>query len=746
MGHDRDSLDPTGIADGFTEPLPYEPSEDDRKLVTRVKELFNKAKRAKGTYDRDMDFWRRYLRGEQHFLFRDKDSGDVVRLVPRDAKRLYSQNNQLRPTMRSLVGKMTRMTPTFVVVPPTMDQDEVHGARVADAFFAFARQKEKLDVKYIEWCEDAASFGTGVLQLEWDPTAGQCLAYCTECEGAFPEEAAGEDCPNCTGILSEAASMNMEASMMEAQATGGQPEALEANKALTAPIPKLDKAYEGDFRVRVRDPRNVFPEAGVSDPLELRYCFYRESTPVTEVRRRFPEMGIYLHAEVGPDDAASDLRQSEVTDEHVQLYEYHERPTELYPKGRIVWIANDLVLKEIESPYAKLGRLPFYWARWTVNKGEIWGESFLAQAWHRQKELNALETVQREYSELMARPRYLKPIGSKIAQDEISALTAQLIAYNANAGKIEPLQIPELPQGFFARRQELIDDIRGQAGVTAQEAGLQTSDPNGRAMAIIEAEADQQLGPITRRNNTEWGELHRGILVLVDENYSRTRSFTVSGEDTYTETFSFEEMNLSPGWDIQLEVEDGLSKNQALRMTQAMELLQGGVFTDPQTGVPDVRKFVRVARLKIPGIGPDMNSTEYAAARDLIRKIENQEVAEPGPEDDAVAFEEVIRHWLRANRRRKPPELIDQVRQAWQFYAMWAASGAPPLGFMGGGQEGSQPGQDQSAPGGTPNNAGKLGTNLSPGAPGLAQEAQQGVQNADAAAEGQARTTQQREG
>lgn len=747
MSINPESIDPIGIADGFRSALPYEPSEDDKLLAQRVEDRFRRAMDAKNTVDQDMDFWRRYVKGEQSHWYLDRDSGQVVRLFPKDSKRLSSMNNVLRPSCRSLVGKLTRMVPTFQFVPPTMDAAEVQAARVADAFFDYFRRKEELEVKYSDLYEDVVHMGTGVVQLEWDPTAGEKKAFCPECESSFAEDLIGSECLTCAADLQEAAAMDMESGLQEAQMMGTEAPGLEHSPAAHKEIPILQDANDGDAIVHVRDPRDIFIEPGVTEPRKLRWCVYRSVEPVTEVRRRFPEMGQFIGpSRQGQDSYAARYDASPLDlDEHVTLLEYHEVPTELYPKGRIVWVAEGIILKELESPYYTLKRLPFFFFRWVINRGEFWGESFVAQAWHRQKELNAIETVFREYAELISRAKVLVPLASRVSTDEFTPTTGQAIKYNSGAGaKPEYMVPPEMPQSMFNRRMEITEDIRIQAGITSQEAGLDVKDPNGRAMAIVEAEADQQTGPIIRRNIAEWSWLHRGLLLLVKERYSPERKFTVAGEDNYAETFSFSELNLSPGWDIQMEVEDGLSKNQALRLTQAGEMLQWGVFTDPQTGMPDMRKFVRVARIKVPGVGPDLVSPDYAAAMDLIRKVKRGEPAEPQSFDDAVIFAEVLYGWLKSHGRREDPFIVQQIEQMWQFYTQWAVSGMPPQGVPVTGASGQG---DASAPGGTPNNSGMLGTDLAAGNTGqVGSEAGAMIQQADGAAEQGARTTTQREG
>jgi rubrerythrin len=757
----QDPLDPTGILE-IAPSEDYEPIEDDVELLDKLNEKFRKCHEHRAGYEREWELYRLYHKGEQ-YLYRDRDTGDVVRLAPKAQKRLFSQNNQMRPAARSLAGKLGRMIPTFSVIPATTDSDEVYGARVAEAFVEFFRRKEKLDGKYLDVIESMIDFGTGVLGLEWDPSAGRTLAWCSTCKYTGGEDEVGADCPICEAELAEAAALEEEAALLEgqvAQLEGQPPPPRGPNQAGNAPIPKLEKVKEGDLLIQHYDTRDVFVEPGVVKPEKLRYCFNRfTETPLSEIRERFPSRGMFVESDSA--ESTNTARYTLTKDggaiddssgEYATLYRYVEVPSGLYPKGRVIWFTRDVVLEETESPYYKLGRLPLFFFRWILNPGEFWGEPPAAQAWHRQKELNALETVIREYEELMVRLKVLDPLGSQVSIDEFTPVTGQKVKYNPIRGKPEYLTPPEMPQGIFARRMELIEDIRVQYAISSTEFGMEQSDPNGRAMAIIEAESDQQVGPILRRIFMELSWLVQGALIVTRDRYSPERKFSVSGDDGFSETFQFDEMNLSPGFDLQLEPDDGLAKNQAVRITQAADLANiPGLLSDPMTGLVDAPRFAKMAKLKVPGIGTDLISTEYAAATELIRQMEQGLPPQMAPEDDPQVFAKVLLGWLRGRGRKADQMLREMVRMTWMQYSQLAMMQQMPQG-PGGGQPGAMGaapgggagGPDQSAPGGTPNNPGHLASDLSGGS--VVSDAERNVASADQAAEQSARVQSQREG
>lgn len=722
MATNKDSKDPIGIIDGFTEAERYDPTEDDLELLALLREKYQYAYDYKLPYLRQWELERRFLKGDQYIYYNNR-TGEIIE-SDGSSKRLRSLNNQIRPLWRSLVGKLNRTYPGQKIRPATTDYVEVQGARVAEHFLEYFKQSNDLELKFLEGNESLAWCGNAAFQLCWDPDAGRDITYCKECDFVGDIDMEGESCPNCEADYMEAASAEAQTSELEAKINGGFPEPV----APPEKPPVLLSANEGDVIIKVLDVRDVFPEPGIVRPEEARYVFVTKIVPVTEVRRMYPDMAMFIGSGTSDilgrnpriDDFTVDERISSVvdTDEHVELFEYHEKPSYEYPDGRVIVYLDNLILEEYDGELPELKRLPFFFFAWAKNPGEFWADGPVTHAWHRQYELNSVESNIREYVELLTRMKFLNPIGSRIANDEITATTGQGIKYNPAAGKPDFLRPPPMPSEVFSRREMLIGDMRGDFAVTATEQGITAADPNGRAMAIIEAESDQQIGPITKRNRAEWALMNRAALILSRKRYHPERQFSVGGDDTYGETYAFADMNLSNGWDLVLEVEDGFSQNEAIRKTEALEFFNVGAFGQP--GTPEAAKnLLRVAKIKLPGIGPDLTGTEYAAARELIHKIEAGQPYDDivmAPENDPMVFSEVLLGWLRGTGRKADPFLRQNVRMVWQYYNMWIQMGGPDPSMLppdagGQPQPGAGPGgPDQSAVGGTPNNPGHLGT------------------------------------
>lgn len=769
MTDNRDALDFTAILDQLPQAERYEQPEKDADLSQMLQRHLDNSTERRSSWLRSVEFYRRYLEGDQLIIHRA--TGEIIRLNQDDAKRLRSVNNVLRPTSRSLVGKLTRQIPSVAVTPPSNDFEDTHAAEMGQLLCQYFRRKEDLDLLYQEACEYLPWAGNGIIQAYWDQQSGEIKSWCAVCDFTDTEEMIGSVCPNCEAQrMSEQAAQEAQFEVQREQSLqevvmqlppGVVPdESMIPQEALveppmeqTGPLPvdqeppTLYEIKTGDIRGRCIDVRYFHIDPGAKSILEARWVCYRPPLPVSKIRAMFPQMAMFINGETGVREEVDESAWYEVggdnLNDYAYLEEWHEAPTEAYPKGRLIYRCAGIILKEEENPYYKLlSRFPFYHFAWDKNAGKFWADPYIAQAWHRQREINACETSVREAVELLLKKKLLVPIGSRIGADEIAAYTAQIIHYNAAAGEVKDIDFGPIPPDLFNRAIQLASDIRQQAGITDQEAGMGTSDPNGRAMAILNAEADQQTGPILRYNNKEWREFYRALLLIAQNKYDPDRMIVVAGPDSI-EAFTFGQANMNPGWDMALEDVDSLSTNKAVRFQQSMDLVGTGYFANETTGLLDKKRFARKAGLNDVEKGYDVEATERAAARQIPYKLMQGEQFQPRYFDDPMLFAETLIAWLRGPGRRADPQLVMQVEQVWMFYTQWAISlkmgtgGMPPVP----GQEGSQPGTDQSAPGGSANNPGHVGTNQQ----GVGADAEQAVQQADQQGERQARTQSQHE-
>jgi hypothetical protein len=660
----REQVDPTGVLEGHSTHKNYFPKEDEKKLVSNLRERFREAEEARRPWETDSNFYLNYLQGEQ-LIVRNKTTNEVLRinLANKNPRIRHSIDNVMRPAARALAGKLSRVIPTCTVSPRTDDRTEIKAAYIATSLLDFIRRKEKLDQKFLNANNQLSWSGKAVFQLLWNKDAGRELGWCGECLYVGEPSEIGAPCPQCSLAQQQAAMM-------------GQP--VEQEQSILEPV------QEGDVEVRLLDPRDFYPEPGVARIEDLRWYCVRTAQPVSKLRKTFPEHAEHIHSEGGiyADKVLNAFGTSytvsanlDALADHAYLHEFFELPTESYPDGRYIAMVNDLIAFQGPAPYKELGRMNVYTFEWEPIEGSFWGESPSAQAWHIQRERNELLTDLRTNRSLGNKPRLLNPITSRINKSEFDDNPNRIIDYNPMGGTPKYLESAPFAQYTYAELDRMEAAVNKKFCVTPQDLGDVEPESSGRYAAILESQASQTIKPIVMRNNAEWIELHRGIMILCQKFYHPNRTWTVQGKER-VRTYFFEQANLLPGYDVAIDEEDSLSRNPALRLEQALNLLQYGVFNDERTGMPDMRLFRRVAGLRLPGVGPDSVGGEYAYAASIPEMLKRGQPYYPQPWDNARIIAEELLSWLTGEGRSADPSLVQQVGQIWQA-CVFAIAQAP---------------------------------------------------------------------
>lgn len=675
--------DPTGILEGYSPHEDYTPSEGETDLVSELMQRFDEAEKARSYWEQDADFFLNFLRGNQ-LILRSVATNEVLRVgvAQGNMRRMHSIDNILRPISRALTGKLTRIIPGVEVLPATTDQSDLRSSVVADAFLEYIERTKKMRRKFLRACKQLCWAGTSIIELCWDKHAGREISWCRECDWTGPVEAAEQPCPSCQQEYDQQAEMQAQQTqqqhaVMQQQAmmTGGMPP-----PPPQAPQPmqaqSTTRVREGDIDVIVHDPRDCYPEPGQPDVEKARWFCTRKSIAVSDARKRWPHKARHIHSEDGiyTDKTIGFYghgftwhNEQQFLHDHVYLYTFHERPTSKYQKGRIIRVLNGMVVEQSDNPMYFLDRVPFYRFTFEANDGEFWGESPIAHAWHLQRERNELLTQCRTVRKLTFNPQKLVPMQSRITEAEWDDQPGRHIRYNPIGGKPGYLDIQQFPAYVYAEIDRIAGATREKFGVTEQEMGYGGGRESGRFAAIQEAQSSEAIAPIMVDNGGEWLELHRGILQTGQHYYSPERVWTVTGRDRVI-SYTWEDMNLNPGWDVQLVEEDSLSKNPALRLQEAQGLLQMGVFSDPQTGQVDIKSFKRAAGLRLPGVAPDLTSSERAYADAIPEMIRRGIPFQPRAWDDCEIMAEGLMAWLRGAGRNESEDLVQAVGRIWMAY------------------------------------------------------------------------------
>lgn len=700
----EENIDPTSGLQPVDEAEQWNESEDEKKLIGDLRARFDEMERHRAPYDDEVEHCRSMLRGDT-LVARDPTTGNVVHItLSNDSRFRISADNVLRSINRALIGKHTRIIPTAEVAPGSGDESDVRAARIATSFWDYTYHRERVQQKYVEAHRIIADSGTAIWHPFWDRRAGGRLAWCGQCNYTGEESEVGQPCPLCeqqaraqSDQMFEQQTQQYGQQYRQALSGGGEmPQ--EPVRPEPEAAPELKLTREGDVRIQVIDPLQFYPEPGVAKVEDMRYACTRIPTPVTTIREMFPKMARYIKAEGdirlhGQRPYARGYSVEESPTDYAHLYSWVERPTELYPRGRRVFVCNDIVLNQTDemlgedSPWWMLPTLPFYPFWWERVSGQFWGESHISQSWPLQVERNDMLADMRDQRKRTGKPPVLAPIGCGLANSDFHNIRAgTVVKYKATSKEPKFMDAPPFPPYQYNELERTRLGIQEKASVTDHEMGSSQSGESGRYAAMLEAQSAESIRPILVENSASWVELVRAVIVLGRHYYAPKRVWTVYGRDKFW-SYDWSSVNLSPGWDVRILETDSLSQNPALRLEQAERLLKDGVFNDPATGMPNMARFAKVAGLKEIADAPDPEAGERSYAASIPELIIEGKFVGVRPWDDVKICDEEILSWLRGPGRSRPAQEQMAVAQVWMGYAKLAAE----LGLLGPGDRSMMP-------------------------------------------------------
>ncbi len=270
------------------------------------------------------------------------------------------------------------------------------------------------------------------------------------------------------------------------------------------------------------------------------------------------------------------------------LKEYYERPSQSYPKGRLIVVAGDKVVYAGESPYKDPEQgdwHPYSECRWELTPGRFWGKSPLDDAVEIQKHINTIDSAIVLTRKTMAMPQKLIPIGSGISPGEWTGRPGQQLQYREQGGAI-PSIIPGVgaDASVFAERAQRIQDLKEIMGAIDIMQGERPQGVNAAsALSLLYEVGTGKLYPILDRWKMFVEEDQKKQLKLVAQNYKEPRPEFIRMLKSRNTDLSEQEINqfigsdLYDNWNVVVEAGSNIPKLQGAKQSMLVELAQLGM-------------------------------------------------------------------------------------------------------------------------------------------------------------------------
>jgi hypothetical protein len=472
------------------DPLNFEPTPDERKLIVRVNKLFERYRNDRNNHDTTwMDDYK-FFRGRQWSEIRPSyRHSEVINLVFQ--------------TIQSQVPILTDARPKFEYVPSEPEDREF--AEFMNEVTISDWQSGNWLYKLTEVLYDGHIYGTGLSKLDWDPDANQgrgAIDYRSDEIFYIYPDPDSENVNERSGGFIRAEPMSLGDIKLKWPEKG---------KFVRTDVNDLLSPTKSDLSpLRFRNPtgeKSVIESSSMRSPIDeekaLVITIYYDDKEIEEVEVK----------ESGEDGDET-------------LFEQRKK----FPQGRRAVIAGNVVLEDGPNPYDD-GEWP--WQRWVnyMLPREFWGESEVAQIRGPQKIFNKVYSFVLDVLTLTGNPVWVIDSNSGVDPDMVTNAPGMIIEKHPEGDvRREPgTQLQLYVLQLLGKVKEYVDQIAGAQDITR---GI----PSGGVTAAS-AIADLQNAAQTRQRQKSRNidaylqDLGTQYASRVMQFYTAPRTFNYTGSD-----------------------------------------------------------------------------------------------------------------------------------------------------------------------------------------------------------------------
>ena len=471
--------------------------------------------------------------------FRNIDRGSAF------LRRNRTRVNKILPNLQNRTARLAKSPPKYDVRPKSGDTEDKDAARLALQILNMIFDKEHVLPKRIPLFMWMQQCGHAYLKVSWDDQAGEPMVD--------PE-------------------------------TG-------------------DTKYTGDIRIDVVSAFEVFPDPLAKTWYDVRKLCQAKVRPLSYFRMHYPERG-HLVKEEGAwllsaqyEGRINSLNKSgpqggttmqQMKDAAIELC-YYEARTNQHPNGRMIVVANGVVLEDKELP---CGDIPFAKFDDIIVGGKYNSESVVTHCRPIQDQYNRTVIKRAEWVNKLLTGKIIAARGSNIQQEAFNDKTE--IVYHTpvpNAPEPHALQMPVIPQYAYMEDDKLDAMFSEVMGISEVSRGqLPSASIPAAGMQLLQEADDTRIGIITESNEHSFARVGQLILKYVERYYEMPRLLKIAGKSGEYEVKSFVGADIRGNTDAIVIRGSTVPGSKALRRQELLNAFDRGLLGDPAD--PIVRENV----------------------------------------------------------------------------------------------------------------------------------------------------------
>ncbi len=336
---------------------------------------------------------------------------------------------------------------------------------------------------------------------------------------------------------------------------------------------------DGDLYGYVPSVFNIRPDPSARKWQTMRYFIEVDEVTKDDLIKAFPKVPVAdfdkLHGGASEQFDAINSPQEDRASEHDSKEKTYiaitlrQKKNHFFPKGRYAIVVEDRVFHvgENKNPHQDLGCFHQGYKR---NGNSFWYTGPLHHSQPLQRQLNRMVSIASEHYEGW-RAKMAVPRGSIVRKEAFTTDSFELLEVDTTKGKIQPIQMPQLGEGFTEHRNFVIasfDKVGNIHEVSYARLPQYASRAPASLYSMMLEQENTQFTPMLKKFNRTILERDRFRLQVMEKKYTRERLVKVVGKAEANSIEYFKGAELLGNTDVQLDV--GVSLNQSATVQQRM--------------------------------------------------------------------------------------------------------------------------------------------------------------------------------
>lgn len=545
----------------------------EKEIIADMKARFTQRKDERIMFDLQNQLNINFYNGEQ-FTRINPSINDIEEMLPLTTWEERNVFNEIAPSVETRFAILSKRKNNLKNRPASASSEDRTAAKIGNKVLASVQRSHRLSEKQQTANLLSGIMGTAIWKTVWNPAAGKVI-------GILRREITAEEEVDLTMYEYENQLLGYSRNVV------------------------THKIHEGDVSVTVHSPFEIFPENISVPDNEQRRIMHAILMSPDEL---FEKWGVVVK---GADNHTYKIMSSlnkaygsgvmgrspgsmfapAVIKNSVMVYEEWELPTARYPDGRLIICTDEKLLHYGVLP-DRLGekgeyRLPFD-CQQSLKTDGFFGKSVIDRMVAPQIQYNAIKNRKQDYINRVAIGVLTAEEDSLVDEDylmENGIAPGDLLVYKRGMTAPRFLDNHDLPDDLDKEEKSLLATFDRLSGVSqlAKQSVLPSQVTSGVAIAGLAEQDDTRIGLEAENIKHTRISVGKKCMVLYHNNVEYPRMVQDIGSNNEFEISQFKGSDLT-SFDVFVEAEPEAADTLAQRRQKVIELLNGGLFNDPQTG------------------------------------------------------------------------------------------------------------------------------------------------------------------